>query len=78
IDADLVEVTPISKAGILSSKKKEEPKLKVIYKYRDRSAEPKVEKIQEKPDSVVIIRGKNKETEAPAINKATSDEKKGP
>ena len=73
-----MEVAPISKASILASKKKEEPKPKVVYKYRDRPAEPKVEKIQEKPDSVVIIRGKKKETEAPAINKATSDEKKGP
>jgi pilus assembly protein CpaB len=68
-DADLVEVAPISKTGILASKK-EEPKPKVIYKYRDRPVEVKAEEPPPKPDSVVIIRGKNRETEAPAIKEA--------
>jgi pilus assembly protein CpaB len=77
VDADLVEVSPINKAGILASNKKQEPKPKIIYKYRDRPAEPKEEEIEKKPDSVVIIRGKNKETQAPAIKEATTDEKKG-
>jgi pilus assembly protein CpaB len=79
IDAGLVEVSPISKAGILASnkKKEEEPKPKVIYKYRDRPVEPTVEKVEEKPDSVVIIRGKNKETEAPAIKNEAPGENKG-
>lgn len=65
-DGDTVEVAPINKKGMLTSKKKEEPKPKVVYKYRDRPVEPK-EEVVEKPDSVVIIRGKNKETAAPAI-----------
>lgn len=77
VDAGLVEVAPINKEGILASnKKKEEPKPKIIYRYRDRPKEPEEEKVEEKPDSVVIIRGKNKETQAPAIKETVPGENK--
>ncbi len=63
-DDDTTGVDVISKTGLLSGKKKDEAR--VVYKYRDRPAEPKIEK-PAVPDSVVIIRGKKIDTEAPVI-----------
>ena len=61
-DNEVLAVDAISKAGILSEKKKK-PEVRTVYITK----EP--EKMEEppKPDSLVIIRGAAKKTEAPAM-----------
>lgn len=70
-DNEIHSVDPISKSGILQGQKKEveKPKVKTVYITK----EPEKKEEPPKPDSLVIIRGSAKRTEAPAM----TDEKKG-
>lgn len=61
-DNELLPVDPISKTGILSEKKKK-PEVRTVYITK----EPKKKEEPPKPDSLVIIRGAAKKTEAPAM-----------
>ena len=63
-----MEVTDVlTKKELLEGPKKEEPKPKVIYKYRDRPAEPKPEPAR--PDTLTIIRGRDASKEKPAMDR---------
>ncbi len=61
-DNELLPVDPISKTGILSEKKKKQ-EVRTVYITK----EPKKKEEPPKPDSLVIIRGAAKKTEAPAM-----------
>lgn len=61
-DNELVPVDPISKTGILAGKKKKS-EVRTVYITK----EPEKKEEPAKPDSLVIIRGATKKTEAPAM-----------
>jgi pilus assembly protein CpaB len=69
-DNEIHAVDQISKSGILAEKKKEAPKVRTVYVTKEPE---KKEEPPPKPDSLVIIRGSAKKTEAPAMTEETKE-----
>jgi len=70
-DDELVTVDPVSKTGILKTKKQQKPETRVVY--RDRIKEVYME--PELPDSVTVIKGTEKKKEIPAMTEKKEEGK---
>jgi pilus assembly protein CpaB len=69
-DEETLAVAPVTKSGILKGEKEQKPQPKVVVKVREVPAKP-----PEKPDSVIMIKGATKKTEAPAMPEKKEEKK---
>jgi pilus assembly protein CpaB len=69
-DEDTSAVEPLTKSGILKGEKEQKPQPKVVVRVKEVPTKP-----PEKPDSVIMIKGATKKTEAPAMPEEKEEKK---
>lgn len=70
-DEETLAVAPVTKSGILKETKEQKPAPKVVFKIK----EVPTTKEPEKPDSVIMIKGATRKTEAPAMPEKKEEKK---